>query len=236
MRCTYKVWVADGKEHFEYGNEQKKKKDLPFGTSLMELLYLDVWAYGELFEGMGKALMELYSSKEQRYADEVLAALDTIAPKHIYFELLRLEWQDRLEQAKRQNYESIAGLLPRKELTHIPSNIHTMQEQIKTLFAHVLDLDTSPKEPVQKKMVRYYNYRGNDQLNTFQFQPQPMSFEVIDRKTFTEVLYPKNIYDLIDYFVREVREAGTVCAHLQKLQAVFCSLRAFRCGILQPTH
>ncbi len=78
-----------------------------------------------------------------------------------------------------------------------------MQEQIKTLFVHVLDLDTSPKEPVQKKMVRYYNYRGDDQLNTFQFQPQPMSFEVIDRKTFTEVLYPKNIYDMIDYFVQE---------------------------------
>lgn len=92
---------------------------------------------------------------------------------------------------------------PRKELTHIPSNLHTMQEQIKTLFAHVLDLDTSPKEPVQKKMVRYYNYRGDDQLKTFRFQPQPMSFEVIDRKTFTEVLYPKNIYDMIDYFVRE---------------------------------
>ena len=203
MRYSYKVWVADGKEHFEYGNEQKKKKGLPFGTSLMELLYLDVWAYGELFDGMGKSLMELYSSKEQQYAEEVLATLDTIAPKHVYFELLRLEWRDRLEQAKRQNYENIAGLLPRKELTHIPSNIHTMQEQINTLFAHVLDLDTSPKEPVQKKMVRYYNYRGDDQLNTFQFQPQPMSFEVIDRKTFTEVLYPKNIYDMIDYFVRE---------------------------------
>ncbi len=203
MRYTYRVWVADGKEHFEYGNEQKKKKDLPFGTSLMELLYLDVWAYGELFDSMGKALMELYSSKEQRYADEVLAALGTIAPQHIYFELLRLEWRDRLQQAKRQNYENISGLLPRKELTHISATVSTMQEQIKTLFAHVLDLDTSSKEPVQKKMVRYYNYRGGDQLNTFQFQPQPMSFEVIDRKTFTEVLYPKNIYDVIDYFVRE---------------------------------
>lgn len=203
MSCTYKVWAAGGREYFEYGNEQKKKKDLPFGTSLMELLYLDVWAYGELFDGMGKALMELYSSKEQRYADEVLAALDTIAPKHIYFELLRLEWRDRLEQAKRQNYENVVNLLPRKELTHIPSTIHTMQEQIKTLFARVLDLDTSDKEPVQKKMVDYYNAKGADQLNTFQFQPQPMSFEVIDRKTFTEVLYPKNIYDMIDYFVRE---------------------------------
>ena len=203
MRSTYKVWISDGKEYFEYGNEQKKKKGLPFGTSLMELLYLDVWAYGELFDGMGKSLLELYSSKEQRYAENVLAALDTIAPKHIYFELLRLEWRDRLEQAKRQNYENITSLLPRKGLAHIPSTVSTMQEQIKTLFAHVLDLDTSPKEPVQKKMVRYYNYRGDDQLNTFQFQPQPMSFEVIDRKTFTEVLYPKNVYDIIDYFVRE---------------------------------
>ncbi|RCX14350.1 hypothetical protein DFR58_11574 [Anaerobacterium chartisolvens] len=203
MAYQYKVWIADGKEHFEYGNKQKKKKDLPFGTSLMELLYLDAWAYGELFDGIGKAIMDLYSSKEQRYADEVVAALDMVVPKHIYFELLRLEWQERLGQAKRQNYENIVDLLPHKELTHIPSNLHTMQEQIKTLFAHVLDLDTSPKESVQKKMVRYYNYRGSDRLNTFQFQPQPMSFEVIDRKTFTEVLYPKNIYDIIDYFVRE---------------------------------
>ena len=38
MRYTYKVWVSDGKEHFEYGNEQKKKKDLPFGTSLERCL------------------------------------------------------------------------------------------------------------------------------------------------------------------------------------------------------
>jgi hypothetical protein len=97
MRYTYRVWVADGKEHFEYGNEQKKKKGLPFGTSLMELLYLDVWAYSELFEGIGKAIMELYSSKEQRYADEVLEVLDMIAQTH----LLRAAssgMADRLEQ------------------------------------------------------------------------------------------------------------------------------------------
>jgi hypothetical protein len=90
----------------------------------------------------------------------------------------------------------VHDLLPRKELTHIPSNVHTMQEQIKTLFAHVLDLDTSPRSRYRKRWCDYYNYRGSDQLNTFQFQPQPMSFEVIDRKTFSEVLYPKNIYDI----------------------------------------
>lgn len=203
MAYTYKVWIADGREHFEYGNGQTKKKDFPFGESLMKLLYWDVWSWGELFEGMGKSLMKLYESNEQRYADEVVSALNTVAKKHIYFELLRLDWQERLEKAKAQDYKDIMDLLPRKKLTQLPSNIHTMQEQIKTLFAQVLDLDASGKEPVQKKMVDYYNAKGGDTLNTFQFQPQPMSFEVIDRKTFTEVLYPKDIYDIIDYFVRE---------------------------------
>ena len=108
-----------------------------------------------------------------------------------------------MEIAKAPDYRDIVDLLPRKKLTQLPSNIHTMQEQIKTLLAQVLDLDASGKEPVQKKMVDYYHAKGGDTLNTFQFQPQPMSFEVIDNKTFTEVLYPKDIYDNIDYFVRE---------------------------------
>lgn len=203
MPYRYKVWVTDGVEHFEYGNSQTKKKDLPFGTSLMEMLYLDVSAFVDLFESLGKFLIKLYETKEQRYADEVLYILNAVAEKHIYFELLRLDWQERLEKAKEQDYVNIVDLLPRKKLTHIPSNLHTMQEQVKTLFVRVLDLDTSGMEPVQQKMVNYYNDNGNDTLNTFQFQPQSMSFEVIDRKTFTEVLYPKNIYGIIDYFVRE---------------------------------
>ena len=27
MAYTYKVWIVDGKEHFEYGNGQTRKKD-----------------------------------------------------------------------------------------------------------------------------------------------------------------------------------------------------------------
>ena len=203
MGFSYKVWIAEGREHFAYGNQQTEKKDFPFSESLMDLLYLDVWAFGDLFEGMGKSLTSLHESKDQRYAEEVLSALDAVAKKHIYFELLRLDWRERLAKAKVQGYLNIVDLLPRKELTHIPVNLYTMQEQIKTLLAQVLDLDGG-KEPVQKKMVDYYNAKGGDSLNTFQFQPQPMRFEAIDRKTFTEVLYPKHIYDIIDYFVREL--------------------------------
>ena len=197
----YKIWIARGREYFEYGNE--KKKCLPFGKSLMDFLYLDIWSYNNLFDDMIDSLMELCSSKEHRYVDEALAALNTIASTHIYFELLRSEWQNRLEKAKRWNYENVIELLPYKELRVIPYNVSTMQEQIKMLFERVFDLDSSGKEPVQKKMVDYYSHKGEHELDIFRFDPLLINFEVIDQKTFTEALYPKNIYDIINYFVRE---------------------------------
>ena len=99
MAYTYKVWIVDGKEHFEYGNGQTRKKDFPFAESLMKLLYLDIWSFADLFEGMGKSIVKLYETKEQQYSDNVLSALNTVAKKHIYFELLRLDWWERLEKA-----------------------------------------------------------------------------------------------------------------------------------------
>ena len=89
MAYTYKVWIVDGKEHFEYGNGQTRKKDFPFAESLMKLLYLDIWSFADLFEGMGKSIVKLYETKEQQYSDNVLSALNTVAKKHIYFELHR---------------------------------------------------------------------------------------------------------------------------------------------------
>ena len=93
-------------------------------------------------------------------------------------------------------------LLPHKKISHIYSNIDTMQRQIISLIAHALDMD-GEKKSVSEKMVAYYNAEGNDTLYTFQFQPQPVNFEVIDRRIFAEVLYPKDIYDLIDHHIRE---------------------------------
>lgn len=70
------------------------------------------------------------------------------------------------------------------------------------MIAHALDMD-GEKKSVSEKMVAYYNAEGNDTLYTFQFQPQTVNFEVIDRRIFAEVLYPKDIYDLIDHHIRE---------------------------------
>jgi hypothetical protein len=203
MAYSFKVYISGEKEYFEYGNEQKTiKKGFVFSQSLMDLLYLDIMSYSNLFEKMGADLRQLYSEKDTRLADKVRKGLDTIAKKHIYFELVRLDWLNRLEQAEDRKFEDVVDLLPIKKLTHIPSEIVTIQEQVKRLWENVLDV-LSPKEPIQKKMAEYYEGKSANGLEIFPFQPLALRFERVDRKAFTEVLYPKDIYEIIDYFIRE---------------------------------
>ena len=200
----FKTYIADGRECYEYtvDGEQTIKKDFPFPESLMSLLYMDIWEIEPITKKMDKALRTFYQSKEQTDLHDVVTGLNELAPKHVYFELLRLSWLEKLDAVDSTAPRDYQDLLPHKKISHLCSNIDTMQKQIKGLIARALDVD-GEKKSVSEKMVEYYNAEGNDTLNTFQFQPQPMSFEVIDRKVFAEVLYPNDIYDLIVFHVRE---------------------------------
>ena len=93
-------------------------------------------------------------------------------------------------------------LLPIKKLTHIPSTVHEMQRQIKGIFERVLDIDTGT-DPVQKRMTRFL--RNEDYARrTFEFAASlPLHFEATGHDTFGEVLYPRDVYDLIEYSLRE---------------------------------
>ena len=226
MAYSYKVYISDGKEYFEYGDGQKTtKKSFAFSQSLMDILYLDIWPYSELFNRMGENLYNLYPEKDPKLVEEIKDDLNTLSKVHVYFEFLRLEWLDKLEQAEKQGFKDVLDLLPRKKLTHIPMNISTTQRQLMALWNHVLDI-LSPDEPIQKKMADYYNPKGDRRLSdpeVFEFQPLRMSFETVDSITFTEVLYPKSIYDIIDFFVRECikREVRfRVCKHCNQFFAL----------------
>ena len=202
----FKTYIDSGREYYEYTDaadrEQTIKKDFPFPESLMELLYMDIWELDPITRKMDKALLAFYQSKDYNELKIVVAGLNELAPRHICFELLRLDWLERLDMVDSTAPRDFQDLLPHKKISHLCSSIDTMQKQIKGLIAQVLDMD-GEKRSVSEKMVAYYNAEGGDTLNTFQFQPQPMSFEVIDCKIFAEVLYPKDIYDLIDFHVRE---------------------------------
>ena len=202
----FKTYINGGREYYEYTDaadrEQTIKKDFPFPESLMSLLYMDIWELEPITKRMDKALLAFYQSGAKDDLQVVAAGLDELASRHVYFELLRLDWLERLDMVDSTAPRDFQDLLPHKKISHLCSSIDTMQKQIKGLIAQVLDMD-GEKKSVSEKMVAYYNAEGGDTLNTFQFQPQSMSFEVIDHKVFAEVLYPRDIYDLIDFHVRE---------------------------------
>ena len=202
----FKTYIDNGREYYEYTDaadrEQTIKKDFPFPESLMSLLYMDIWELEPITKKMDKALLSFYQSKDYDNLQTVAAGLNELASRHICFELLRLDWLECLDMVDSTAPRDFPDLLPHKNISHLCSNIDTMQKQIKGLIAQALDMD-GEKKPVSEKMVTYYNAEGGDTLSTFQFQPQTMSFEVIDHKIFAEVLYPKDIYDLIDFHVRE---------------------------------
>ena len=232
----FKTYIDGGRECYEYTDaadrEQTIKKDFPFPESLMSLLYMDIWELESITRKMDKALLSFYQSKDYNELQIVATGLNELAPRHICFELLRLDWLERLDMVDSTAPRDFPDLLPHKKISHLCSNIDTMQKQIKGLIAQALDMD-GEKKSVSEKMVAYYNAEGGDTLNTFQFQPQTMNFEVIDRKIFAEVLYPRDIYDLIDFHVRECvkREVRMrVCKNCLRYFAVTGKASTEYCG------
>lgn len=232
----FRTYIDGGREYYEYTDaadrEQTIKKDFPFPESLMSLLYMDIWELEPITKRMDKALMSFYQSRDYNELQIAAAGLNELAPRHICFELLRLDWLERLDMVDGTAPRDFQDLLPHKKISHLCSNIDTMQKQIKGLIAQVLDMD-GEKRSVSEKMVAYYNAEGGDTLNTFRFQPQTMNFEVIDHKVFAEVLYPRDIYDLIDFHVRECvkREVKMrVCKNCLRYFAVTGKASTEYCG------
>lgn len=116
---------------------------------------------------------------------------------HPYFFYLWLDWSDRLKQAA--DYKNLTKLLPHKELVHVPSNLATMQQQILRLFQAVLDASITDVD----FSIRVQAYEQAPSLQKFDFQPTKISFEFVEEKQFTEVLYPQNMDDLIDFSLRK---------------------------------
>ena len=119
----------------------------------MKLLRLDIWRYEPLIKDMEKALLRFYQTKAPQDAGIVLAGLDELAEAHIYFQQLRLDWMQRFDQAANAEGSALTDLLPGKELTHIPSDIDSMQKQIQRLFQNVLDIELG-KSPLSRTSWR----------------------------------------------------------------------------------
>ena len=216
---TFKTYIYNGREYYEYdaapmdrddhadsGPEKTSalvKKEFLFPESLLSLLYLDIRTYGPLFADIAASLRELCRTKDVRFADQVVSQLKQLADDHIYFELLSLEWRQRLWSVQRHDFAGVQKLIPPNEIAVIPDELSLMQRQIMELFRNVLDIDGADL-PATEKMAQYYRQTGEDSsAGPFRFETQSTQFELAGLDAFTEVLRPQTIRDLVGFHLKE---------------------------------
>lgn len=64
---------------------------------------------------MDKALLAFYQSGVKDDLQVVAAGLNELASRHVYFELLRLDWAERLKAVERVTPKEYLRLLPHKK-------------------------------------------------------------------------------------------------------------------------
>ena len=134
--------------------------------------------------------------------DDTYDLLQRLANYHIYFELLRLDWEHRFSHVRDTGEASLENTAFASWLEELPGRLAVLQRQGLALIKNVLDTD-SPKKPVDRKMTDYYLAAEQSGEDVFKFKPQRTSFELLHQKTFGEILSPDTMYDLIDYHLRE---------------------------------
>ena len=131
----------------------------------------------------------------------------------------------RLDLIETSHDEKLVDLLPVKELTHIPSAIDTMQKQTNRIFEMVLDIDKG-NGPAEKRMTSFLRYEKANSRRTFEFASSlPLHFEATGHGTFGEVLYPRDVYDLIEFFLREAikrEQKMRICKNAGRSTAEYC--------------
>lgn len=233
MSGTFKVYIADGQESFVYQkNDKSVKTSFPFSQSLLDLLYLDMSIYDAMFMEMGAAANKIYTTRDDRAGDRISELMEELAKAHVYFEFLCADWNDRLQGIQRKDNIRIMELLSyKKKLAQMPDTIRAVQAQVRAMLEQVLDI-TSADKPIPEKMVKHLTPKDGSDRNIYRFGAQSLSFEVIDKKTFCEVLYPNDMLDLIDFFARECvkrEQRFRVCKNCNKYFALTGYINAEYC-------
>ena len=94
------------------------------------------------------------------------------------------------------------------------------------------------KGPMAERMTKYYEWFQKDHRfeassEPIQFERKPLSFEAVDDKIFTDVLYPNHIYGIIDFHLRECVKRETrlrVCKNCGRYFAIQGRSNAEYCG------
>lgn len=167
-----------------------------FPEALLSFVDLDMSRISALISSLDRCMASLTNLTNQNQ-DEIFHVLETLAQQHIYFELFRLDWGDRIREA--QSADALKRQWRRCKVCKLLKSLEDTQHQVEDIFAYVLDHDRG-NGTVPEKAASYYKLMGG---TAFSFRPQFIHYELWGDAAFTEVLYPGSIYDLVSYHLQE---------------------------------
>lgn len=183
-------------------NQQLYSREIEFPGSLLSFLYWDIEFMMREFQQLVDGTRWVVEKGDTAAWDDTYTLLQRLANYHIYFELLRLDWEYRFRQVRSTGQASTKNASFLTWLEELPERLTVLQKQGLALIKNVLDTD-SPKKPVDMKMTEYYLSAERTGEDIFRFKPQQTSFELLHQEAFGEILCPESMYDLIDYHLRE---------------------------------
>lgn len=200
MNKTFKIWLEGDQEHFSF-EEAGRHASFPFAHQLMEFLYLDVSTLTET-EQFNKHFQQFRESRDSHLRFAMRDDLAELGNRHLFFIPVFLKWRDFFSTATPE--QEILDM-PYKKITHIPANVQTLQGQVKDLLADVLDPASHPspkEESAQERMIYHLSAKKERLFGVYEFDSLTTRFEQVSGSAFTEVLYPRDFYDAVEYFVR----------------------------------
>lgn len=202
MSYTFQVYIADGQEHFFHGTAgHVQHTHYPLSQTLLEWMELDVKPIQDIIERLQTNLHQLSTEKTKRLEKPIMEGLALLNSYHPYFAYLRLEWTERLKQARQHVYENLGRLLFTDELMQLPKKLKKTQQQLRVLWHNVLDVDVAD-ESIQDKLSSFYTANINNS-SLFAFRSLQLRYSQMEEGTFTEVLEVRSLFDIPDFLVRE---------------------------------
>ena len=233
-RFTFKFYLLDNREYYQYTYDRKEPElqavqDIPFPEGLTSFAYLEEERYRPLLERLDDALSVLYEQRTTAAAEAASELLMELGKVHTYFELFRLEWQERLMDAAENGFADVETQLPHGELADLPAEIQSRQQKLRNIFADELDMDAAP----QKKHAHIVTGESCQPVTMYSFQPLTVAFEQTASGRCVDVLLPASMFDLVDYHLRECLKQKVrmrVCRNCGKYFAVMGHSTAEYCS------
>lgn len=222
-----KTCITNGRELYafikeELNDQRMSTRGAVFPESLLSFLYLDIEGLRPVFQRLSDGVRRVITEKSREESERTYKLFCDLVEAHVYFELLRLDWKFRLDRAWYMGYEFPQNFLQVEYLEEMPDKLLTLQQQALELLTQIWVTDASERS-VDEKMTACYLAAEQAGKELFHFRPQQMSYELLYRETFAEILCPETVYDLIDYHLRECLKRGIkmrVCKNCGRLFAV----------------